>query len=320
VTAEAIQLQDALRPLRRFFRTPKGLLLAVFALMGVVAVDAAGVGTVLPNLLIATGVCAALDIAIVYLRTDEVIFPDGALLTGLIIAFVLRPQEPVAVVASTAGIAMITKHTIRTRWSNVFNPAAIALVLSGLLFSAGQSWWGALPQSGVVGLALLLAGGLFMTDRINKLPLVLAFLAAYFLLFTEASFLLSDGMRVAEIFRSPDLQAVLFFALFMLDDPPTCPVPYGAQIAFGIGAAVVAYLVFLTWGVDYYLAAGLVVANVLESARRIVAHNGLRLWQGNESSQIQPHKNAKAVAVRPVHPNRYRQPVRAGIHDQRRPR
>jgi Na+-translocating ferredoxin:NAD+ oxidoreductase RnfD subunit len=275
MTAAAVQLPDSLRHARRFFRTPKGLLLLLFAGMAVVAAGpAGGAVSVLPNLVIACAVCAALDMAVVYLRTDEVIFPDGALLTGVIIAFVMRPQEPAVVVACAAGIAIIAKQALRTRWSNIFNPAALALVLSGLLFRAAENWWGAMPDSGAVGLALLLAAGLFMTDRINKLPLVLAFLAAYFVLFTEASFVMADSSRVAEVFRAPDLQAVLFFAFFMLDDPPTCPVPYQAQVLFGIAAAVAAYLVFLAWGFDYFLPAGLLVANALESARRLVQHHG----------------------------------------------
>jgi Na+-translocating ferredoxin:NAD+ oxidoreductase RnfD subunit len=65
---------------------------------------------------------------------------------------------------------------------------------------------------------------------------------------------------------------VLFFAFFMLDDPPTCPVPYQAQVLFGITAAVASYLVFLAWGVDYFLPAGLLVANAMESARRLFVH------------------------------------------------
>jgi Na+-translocating ferredoxin:NAD+ oxidoreductase RnfD subunit len=254
------------------------LLLALFAVTGVVAAAAAGFSAVLPNVIAACAVCAGLDMAIVYLRDDEVIFPDGALLTGLIIAFVLRPQESLPVVMSTAGIAIITKRVFRTRWSNVFNPAAIALVVSGVLFKSGQSWWGALPDSGPLGLALLLAGGLFIVDRTNKLPLVLAFFAAYFVLFTEASFFNNGSASVAEIFRSPDLQAVLFFAFFMLDDPPTCPVPYEAQVVFGLAVAFVSYLVFLSWGAVYFLPAGLLIGNALESARRVVflRHSGAK--------------------------------------------
>ena len=52
------------------------------------------------------------------------------------------------------------------------------------------------------------------------MPLVLAFLGSYFLLFTVTAFA-GDPGRVSGVFRTPDLQAVLFFAFFILTDPPT---------------------------------------------------------------------------------------------------
>ena len=58
---------------------------------------------------------------------------------------------------------------------------------------------------------------MFVTHRVNKLPIVLAFLGAYYLLFTVAAFA-GDPRRVAEIFRPPDLHMALFFAFFMLTD------------------------------------------------------------------------------------------------------
>ncbi len=116
----------------------------------------------------------------------------------------------------------------------------------------------------------LLAVGVFIANRIKKLPLVLTFLGAYFTLFTAGSFFLDPG-SVAEIFRTPDLQAALFFAVFMVDDPPTCPARYRDQVEFGVIAAVVSYVLFVSNGVIYYLPAGLLVANGWESARRVLA-------------------------------------------------
>ena len=72
----------------------------------------------------------------------------------------------------------------------------------------------------------LLVGGVFIADRVNKMPLVLAFLGVYYLLFTVTASFVSDPAWVSEVFRAPDLQAVLFFALFILTDPPTSPVKY----------------------------------------------------------------------------------------------
>src|SRR5205823_4768114 len=113
-----------------------------------------------------------------------------------------------------SGIAIISKYTFRTRSANVFNPAALALVVAFYVFHSGQSWWGALPEITPIALTVLFATGIFITDRVNKMPLVLMFLGTYYLLFTLTAFL-GDSNAVAEVFRTPDLHAVLFFAFFI---------------------------------------------------------------------------------------------------------
>ena len=84
---------------------------------------------------------------------------------------------------------------------------------------------------------------MFITDRVNKMPLVLAFLGAYFLLFTVTAFV-GDPRWVAEIFRTPDVEAALYFAFIILTDPPTSPAKYPDQIVCGVIVAVVSYRVF----------------------------------------------------------------------------
>ena len=78
-----------------------------------------------------------------------------------------------------------------------------------------------------------------------------------------------DPGLVAGIFRPPDLEAVLFFAFFMLTDPPTAPVKYPDQIACGAIVASVAFAVFERDGAVYYLLAGLLAGNIWEAWRRV---------------------------------------------------
>jgi Na+-translocating ferredoxin:NAD+ oxidoreductase RnfD subunit len=196
-------------------------------------------------------------------------------LTGLLVAMILAPESPWYVAAWSSAIAIVSKYIFRTRSANVFNPAALALVAAFHLFGAGQSWWGALPETTPLAVAALFITGIFITDRVNKLPLVLAFFGAYFLLFTTAAFL-GDPARVAEIFRTPDLEAVLFFAFFILTDPPTSPVKYQPQIVCGVMVAVASYVFFEWIGAAYYLLAGVLVGNVWEARRRATARPGHR--------------------------------------------
>ena len=261
------QAPPAIHQLLRFLKTPKGLLLAILLLFALLAIPGQGISDALPGVAAAMATAALIDIVVTRATRQEFEFPSGGLLTALIIALVLRPQEAITVVILITGIAIASKHLLRTRWSNIFNPAGLALVASSLLFATGQSWWGALPDLGLAGFALLAAAGIFVADRINKLPLVVVFLGAYFALFTGAGFL-GQPTEVSEVFRSPDIQAVIFFAFFMLDDPPTCPIRYHDQLVFALIVAVVSFVIYIEIGGVYYLPAGLLAGNAWESARR----------------------------------------------------
>lgn len=258
---------------RRFFRTPKGLLTIVLGVLAVTAGLGEGIALVAPGLAAAMAAAALIDAPILRWRRGTWEFPSGAVLTGLIIAMILSPQEPWWITAAISAIAIASKYVFRTRSANVFNPAALAIVATFYVFDTGQSWWGALPEISPVALVGLVAAGVFIADRVNKLPLVIAFLGSYFLLFTVTAFL-GDPRRVAELFRAPDLHAALFFAFFILTDPPTSPVKYRDQLVYGVIVAGVGYLVFEWLGAAYYLLAGVLVANVWEAWRRVRARRG----------------------------------------------
>lgn len=253
--------------MRKFFRTPKGLLLLVLAGLLAVAVPAEGARRVGPALLAAVAAAMVIDAPILRWRNGAWEFPSGAILTGLIVAMVVSPSAPWYASAAASVIGVAAKYVFRTRSANVFNPAALGVVVVHYALGAGQSWWGALGSAAPVAIVVLVTGGVFIADRVNKMPLVLAFLGAYFLIFTIAAFV-RDPTSVAEIFRPPDIQAVLFFAFFILTDPPTSPVRYGEQFVCAAIAAVTSVFVFEGLGAAHYLLSGVLVANVWEAWRR----------------------------------------------------
>jgi Na+-translocating ferredoxin:NAD+ oxidoreductase RnfD subunit len=255
-------------PVRQFFRTPKGLLIIILGVLAVIAGMGEGIARVAPGLVSAVATAALIDTPILWRRRKTWEVPSGAILTGLLVGMVLSPHEPWYVPACTSAVAIGSKYAFRTRSANVFNPAALALVGTFYVFDTGQSWWGAVPAiPPFVGLPLLFATGIFITDRVNKIPLVIAFLGTYYGLFTVTAFV-GDPGRVAEIFVTPDLQAVLFFAFFILTDPPTSPVRYPDQIVCGALVAATSYGVFELVGAAYYLLAGVLIGNVLEAWHR----------------------------------------------------
>lgn len=271
--------RSRLARLRRFARTPKGVMLLVLALLTLLAAPRAGLDLTLPHLLSAVAAAALIDAVLLWLAHGVWRAPTGALLSGLFVALVLDPHESWFVALCTAGLSITSKWLLRTRWSNIFNPAALALVAAALLYGSGQSWWGALPELPLPAIAVLLATAVFTAHYVNKLPMVVAFLGLYFGLATVTAFA-GDPARVAELFRVPNVNAALFFAGFMLTDPPTSPVRYRDQLLYAAIVALASMAVYLTLGAVYFLPAGLLAGNAWESGRRLVAAAGRRALAG----------------------------------------
>jgi Na+-translocating ferredoxin:NAD+ oxidoreductase RnfD subunit len=258
-----------------FFKTPKGVLTLILVILTAMAAPGQGIRAVGAGLGSAAVAAGVLDVLILRVRKKRWEFPSGAVLTAMIVAMVLRAQEPWYVITITSVVAVASKYMIRSRTANVFNPAALAIVTSFYLFHTGQSWWGALSDVIPIAKFVLVGAGLFITDRVNKMPLVLTFLGTYFLLFTLRAFV-GNPLSVAEIFRTPDFEAALYFAFIILTDPPTSPAKYPDQIVCGLIVAVVSYAVYEWLGVVYYLLAGVLVGNVWEAWRRFSRRTGYR--------------------------------------------
>jgi Na+-translocating ferredoxin:NAD+ oxidoreductase RnfD subunit len=218
------------------------------------------------HLLAALAGACLLDVSIVLLAHRTWSWPSSALLSGVIVAFILGPMEPHAVTFVVAALATVSKHLLRTRHGHIFNPAAFALILSVPLFGTGQSWWGAMANTSPLWLLLVLAAGAFILERTNKFPLALTFLGLYFGLFAFGALL--NPVRVAEMFRMPFTNAALFLACFMLTDPPTSPGKREDQVWVGAVVAIVAAVAQLVGIGQTYLLVGLLAGNATLAVRR----------------------------------------------------
>jgi len=269
----------------KFFRSPKGLLLIILLVLLGSALVTTSAALAAPSVVAASITAMLVDFIFLRWHAKRWEFPSGALLTGLFIAMILSPHEPWYVSAITSAVAIISKYIARTRSANVFNPAAFALVATFYVFNTGQSWWGALAELPMAAIALVIIGGALIANRINKLPSVLAFLGVYYLLATIVAFV-GRPEGVAELFRTPDLHAALFFAFFMVTDPPTSPPKPRDQLVYGAITAVVAFVVFEWIGAAYFLLAGLLAANVWEAWRRVRTH---RVRMANHAHRMALH-------------------------------
>ena len=128
-----------MRRVKNFFRTPKGQLTILLAILVAVAAPGQGLGALMPGLLAATVVSALVDMPILRARKKGWEFPSGAVLTALIVAMVLRAQEPWYVTTITSVAAVLSKYVVRSRTANVFNPAALAIIANFYVFHSGQA-------------------------------------------------------------------------------------------------------------------------------------------------------------------------------------
>lgn len=246
--------------IKQWIKSPKGYVaIAISAYLLIASIaghDMAGI----MNGLAAVGAAVAMDIPFGLIRQRKRMLPDGALITGLLIALVLSTTTSWYVVAATSAIAIVSKHLLVYKKKPIFNPAAFGLLLSILIFESGQSWWGAFGDLPTWMIAFLIIGGYAITDRVNKYPQVFSFFGAFFvLLLLIGTFHLGDA---SDALRPPFVNAALFFGFFMLTDLPTTPAKVKDQIIFGILVALVGAIVYDLFGGLMYLFIGLLLANL----------------------------------------------------------
>jgi enediyne biosynthesis protein E5 len=260
---EVTQTMNRSRP--SFLRTPKGYVLLVIILLSGIAALGSKDFSGFTHIGIAVSTTVLLDLLFAMGQNRHRIFPDGAVITGLIIGVVLSPAAHWYVTVLAAALAMGSKHILKIKRKPIFNPAAFGLGAASFL-SAGQSWWGALPELPAWCIVFMLVGGFVVTKRINKFPQVFVFLGVYFIaLLFMALFNIGDAF---DALRTPYVNAALFLAFFMLTDPPTSPAKYKSQIIFGIITAVIALFVYVKFGWLGYLLIGLLTANLWSAIKK----------------------------------------------------
>jgi Na+-translocating ferredoxin:NAD+ oxidoreductase RnfD subunit len=251
--------------LKQWIKSPKSyvlfIMVALLAIASLLSKDIKGI----QNGAIAVSVSVVLDIIFSLFERRKRIMPDGAIITGLIIALILSTTSSWIIVAATSIISIMSKHLLVHKKKPIFNPAVFGLLLSIIIFQSQQSWWGAFGDLPSWTILLLLIAGYIATNRINKFPQVFSFLGIYL------AILYFMGTRhignVPDALLPPFINATLFFAFLMLTDPPTSPAKVKDQIIFGTLTAAVGAVIYGYFGGLMYLFIGLLVGNLYHLLR-----------------------------------------------------
>ena len=126
-------------------------------------------------------------------------------------------------------LAMASKYILAINKKHIFNPVAIALVLTAFFLNQSASWW--------VGTSVLapvvLVGGLLLMRKIIRLDLILSFILVALPL-TIFSFVRNDVALMQSLWMAVTGTAILFFAFTMLTEPLTTPPTRLSRILYGV--------------------------------------------------------------------------------------
>lgn len=146
---------------------------------------------------------------------------DAAYLTALILALIITPTasgKNALFMAMAAVLAIASKYILAIGKKHIFNPAAIAVVLTSLAAHQSASWW--VGSSSM--LPFVIVGGLLLVRKIQRGKMVLAFLGS-----AAASTIIINLLshkNLVDILQKTALHSSLFFLAFvMLTEPMTSP-------------------------------------------------------------------------------------------------
>lgn len=156
---------------------------------------------------------------------------ESSLITALILALIISPITTSAgllFLTAAGGLAIASKYMLAIHKKHLFNPAAIAVLLTGLGGGQTASWWvGSAPL-----LPFVLVGGVLLMRKVRRVGMILSFIAAAFIA-TIVYSLLMHG-HIASALQKTVLSSALFFLAFvMLTEPQTSPATAGKQRWYG---------------------------------------------------------------------------------------
>ncbi len=171
-----------------------------------------------------------LDTIIFALRSKKILFTESSIITGLIIGYVISSEEQWWVFILAVLFAIGSKHIIKVRQKHLFNPAAFGVFLVIILFGVSTQWQGTYLWY------ILLPFGLYFAQRIRRLEIIIGYGLTALCLF---------GIQ-AVIQRAPlpNIFGYLsyFYIFIMLIEPKTTPLNSKAKLIFGIGAAILIFI------------------------------------------------------------------------------
>ena len=157
---------------------------------------------------------------------------ESVYITALILALIIDPIKTPAdlpFLGWAAILAMSSKYILSINNKHIFNPAAVAVVVTSFAIGQSASWWvGTVPM-----LPAVLVGGILLVRKLRMGEMVLCFILAALVAVGIACFV--KGLSFTKELQQLLLESpLLFFASIMLTEPLTCPPTQKLKRIYGL--------------------------------------------------------------------------------------
>lgn len=162
---------------------------------------------------------------------------ESYIISALILALIITPTMSFSMIlfAFWASVwAIASKFILNINKKHIFNPVAIALVITGVFLHQTPSWW----VGTLFMLPFVLLGGVLIVKKISRFDLVISFVASTLLITFAYAIITKQNLLFAaqtSIVASP----IVFFSTVMLTEPITTPPTRLKRIIYGIITGIV---------------------------------------------------------------------------------
>lgn len=156
---------------------------------------------------------------------------DSVYITALILALIITPAKPftnLLFLTFISVMAMASKYIFAIGKKHFFNPAAISIVLVGLVANQSASWW----IANLYITPFVFIGGLLVVRKIKRFDMVFSFIAVSIL--TSVIFNLINRQNILSgLERALIYSPMFFFGFIMLTEPMSVPPNKILRIIYG---------------------------------------------------------------------------------------
>ena len=214
---------------------------------------------------------------------------ESSILTGLILTLIVSPPvsfSNISFIVAAASLAIASKYILAIHNKHIFNPAAIAVVLTAFGSQETASWW----VGSTALMPFVVIGGFLLVRKIRRTKMSLIFVATALIVTELMAVVLQKD--ISSTFQTLTFHSSLFFLAFvMLTEPLTSPTTKTKRYIYAALVGVL-FAPFFHIGSIYAtpelaLVIGNVVAFFISPMVKTKAMIGRRHFFGNSTEAIE---------------------------------